>query len=401
MADNLLLPLSLDRLVDADGVPLGGGKVLVYDAGTTNLRNLFTDNALTVAAANPIIADAGGYIEPRYIGTGDYKLVITDANDVTIKTADNLTGALATAAFENDEATPVTPVITKSANYTVQVSDKGKVIHADATGASLTITLLSAATAGDGFRITVKHTGSANEVTVAASGGDTLDGTSSFLLDAQNETIVCVSDGANWSIASDAGIFTAPLPIGVVLPFAGTNMPNGWLLCDGSAISRTGNSMLFGAIGTTYGGGDGSTTFNLPDLRGRVPAGKDDMGGSSANRINGHTGGVQGDLLGAGGGEERHALTAAENAPHTHTFSDTDQIVPTAAGHTIISARQTSTVVQAESGNSSPFFYPNSQQNAADPLTVNISGTTSSSGSGATHNNVQPTLILHYIIKAT
>lgn len=55
---------------------------------------------------------------------------------------------------------------------------------------------------------------------------------------------------------------------GTVLPFAGEAAPNGWLLCYGQAISRTTYSTLFGIIGTTYGTGDGSTTFNLPDLRG-------------------------------------------------------------------------------------------------------------------------------------
>jgi tail collar domain/collagen triple helix repeat protein len=59
-------------------------------------------------------------------------------------------------------------------------------------------------------------------------------------------------------------------PIGVVVPYAGSTPPTGWLVADGSAVSRTTYADLFQAIGTTYGAGDGSTTFNLPDLRGRV-----------------------------------------------------------------------------------------------------------------------------------
>ena len=70
------------------------------------------------------------------------------------------------------------------------------------------------------------------------------------------------------------------LPSGIIMPFAGATTPAGWLLCDGSAISRTTYSSLFTALGTTHGAGDGSTTFNLPDLRGRTIAGKDDMGGA-------------------------------------------------------------------------------------------------------------------------
>ena len=396
MADNLLLPLSLDRLVDADGVPLGGGKVFVYDAGTTNLRNVFADNTLTVAAANPIIADAGGYIEPRYIGTGDYKLVITDADDVTIKTADNLTGALATAAFENDEATPITPVITKSANYTVQTGDKGKVINADATGANITITLLSAASAGDNFRLTIKHIGSANEVTVATSGGDTLDGASSFLLDAQNESITCVSDGANWTIVGDAQIFTAPLPVGVILPYGGISAPNGWLLCDGAAISRTGNSVLFGVIGTTFGAGDGSTTFNLPDMGGRVPAGKE----ATATRLTSGGSGVDGATLGDTGGAETHTLTEAQLALHDHP--DTFSVGPPTInnGTNQVRSTQASTVGVAGGASGAGFLSGTAQFVNITANAPSLSGSVSNAGSDEAHNNTQPTIILNYIISS-
>ena len=63
------------------------------------------------------------------------------------------------------------------------------------------------------------------------------------------------------------------LPIGVILPLSSDTIPEGYLLCDGSEISRTTYATLFGVIGTTYGSGDGSTTFNLPNLKGKVPVG--------------------------------------------------------------------------------------------------------------------------------
>jgi microcystin-dependent protein len=84
---------------------------------------------------------------------------------------------------------------------------------------------------------------------------------------------------------------------GEVVPFAGTTAPAGSLLCYGQTVSRTTYAGLFAVIGTTYGGGDGSTTFSLPDLRGRVVAGKSDMGGSDAGILSG--GGVLNAALGS------------------------------------------------------------------------------------------------------
>lgn len=100
---------------------------------------------------------------------------------------------------------------------------------------------------------------------------------------------------------------------GTVLETARLVAPDGFLLCYGQAVSRTDYATLFAAIGTTYGTGDGSTTFNIPDLRGRVVAGKDDMGGTSADRLTSAGGGLDGDVLGgAGGGEiHLHPLSAA------------------------------------------------------------------------------------------
>lgn len=87
--------------------------------------------------------------------------------------------------------------------------------------------------------------------------------------------------GASGSIDPSLG----GVPSGVVLPFAGSSAPSGWLMAYGQAVSRTTYAALFAAIGTAHGVGDGTTTFNLPDLRGRVAGGKDDMGGTAANRL--------------------------------------------------------------------------------------------------------------------
>ena len=77
---------------------------------------------------------------------------------------------------------------------------------------------------------------------------------------------------------------------GVIQMFAGSTPPAGWLLCDGSAVSRTDYATLFAAIGTTWGVGDGSTTFNLPDLRGRAPIGAGAGSGLTARTLGGKLG---------------------------------------------------------------------------------------------------------------
>ena len=95
------------------------------------------------------------------------------------------------------------------------------------------------------------------------------------------------------------------VPAGVILAYAGATAPNGWLLCDGTLISRTTYAALFAAISTLYGAGDGSTTFGIPDLRGRVPVGK----AASGTFL----------TMGATGGAETHAITIAEMPGHDHT----------------------------------------------------------------------------------
>lgn len=109
------------------------------------------------------------------------------------------------------------------------------------------------------------------------------------------------------------------VPTGTVMAFAGSTAPAGWVLCNGAAISRTGaNAALFSLINTTYGSGNGSTTFNLPDLRGRVIFGKDDMGGSAANRLTSANGGIAGTTLGASGGAETRTLSVSQIPSHQH-----------------------------------------------------------------------------------
>lgn len=163
------------------------------------------------------------------------------------------------------------------------------------------------------------------------------------------------------------------VPLGAVLDYWGTTPPEGFLLCYGQEIARADYADLFAVIGTSAGAGNGSTTFNLPDYRGRAGAGKDNMGGSTAGRLTAASG-VTGTTLGATGGAETHTLTSAQMPAHTHS---TTGAVDIGSGFV--------------SGGPTPFPYPFT---ASSPVT-------GSTGGGTAHNNVQPVIIANKIMKCT
>ena len=177
---------------------------------------------------------------------------------------------------------------------------------------------------------------------------------SKFRPDSLNYGCLSVSKSGEVSAGDSNNKAVPVLPTGSVIPFAGKTAPTGWLMCQGQAVSRTTYAQLFSVIGTTFGSGDGSTTFNLPDLRGRVAVGVD----SDAN------------FLGTTAGEKVVTLSIDQIPTHSHQYSFLD--IETAI---------------AQSGSS--YGVP-SKANRYDA---------SSTGGGQSHNNIQPSLYLNYLVK--
>ncbi len=162
-----------------------------------------------------------------------------------------------------------------------------------------------------------------------------------------------------------------PCYIGEIRPFAGTFAPYGWNLCDGSLLSISAYQALYSLIGTTYGG-DGQTTFGVPDLRGRAAINQ------------GQGPGLGNYILGQPLGVETVTVTTAQLPAHPHTFSGN-----TGAGGT---ATPGTTAVLSSSPSGEPIY-----DGTATPVALSPQSTTTVGGSQP-HNNRQPYVAITYII---
>jgi microcystin-dependent protein len=170
--------------------------------------------------------------------------------------------------------------------------------------------------------------------------------------------------------------------IGTVQILAGTP-DSGWLVCDGSAVSRSTYARLFAVIGTSFGAGDGSTTFNLPDLRGRVPVGSGTGTGLTARTI------------GQTMGEETHTLTITEMPSHNHNILDN--------GHSHTPLSPATVFRGAHAGGTSGYATTNAGQTVDQSVGTGTSTTgilILNTGGGAAFNQMQPSLVLNYVIWA-
>jgi microcystin-dependent protein len=215
-----LAPVIKQKFTDSSGNPLSGGKLYSYTASTTTPQSTYTDQAGGTPNANPVILDSNGEASVWLDPSLSYKFVLKNSSDVTQWTVDSVVGALmpdsvTTAAIADLAVT--TAKLAASAVTTAKIND-------------LAVT-----------------TAKINDLAV---------------------TTGKINDLAVTEAKLAAAVIALLAPAGNIAAYGGTSAPTGWLICDGSRVSRTTYSGLFTAISTRYGTGDGSTTFNLPDLRG-------------------------------------------------------------------------------------------------------------------------------------
>lgn len=263
------------------------------------------------------------------------------------------------------------------------------------TAYTLTTNQVLAATPTDGQLIVFSpHTGNGASATLAADGGNafpiqTAPGTAvpaAALVSGTPYPAKFSSANSSWILLS---FFSNPfnIPIGGALHYFGTTAPSAsYALPAGQAISRTTYATLFSLISTTFGAGDGLTTFNLPDVRSRILTPLDNLNGSAANRITAAGGNFDGTVFGATGGAQNHTLTTPEMPAHTHAITDIahSHTVPLVQGGGLGGG---GAGVAAAGGNT-----------ATTSVFTGITGT-NSAGSGSAHTILQPIMMVGLILR--
>lgn len=343
-------PTAKAQFIDAAGIPLAGGFLYTYEAGTTTPQATYTDSAASTPNSNPIVLDSRGEAN-IWLSSANYKFKLTDANGTEIWTVDNIAAP----------STALSPVF--SSNVTISANTSGPALLVTQTGAGAAIRVQDSADP-DSSPFVVDTTGQvgvgtatpANAIDVA--GGaiqiSTSGGTARTVMSADStDSIFSVNDDRNFTVKtnaatrltvnSTAATSTVPVvlpaaptttlqaatkgyvdgltgaPAGVIMAFAGTAAPTGFLSCDGSAVSRTTYATLYAAIGTAWGVGDGSTTFNVPDLRGMFVRG-------TGTNATGSSSGAVGPSVGT------YAADTYLNHTHTDSGHTHPYLAPTRGG---------------------------------------------------------------------
>jgi len=401
----VVTPTAKAQFIDAAGVPLAGGFLYTYEAGTTTPQATYTDSTAATANSNPIVLDARGEAN-IWLSSANYKFKLTNAEGTEIWTVDNIAAP----------STALSPVF--SSNVTISANTSGPALLVTQTGAGAAIRVQDSADP-DSSPFVVDTTGQvgigtatpANAIDVA--GGaiqiSTSGGTARTVMSADStDSIFAVSDDRNFTVKTNAATrltinstdatSTVPIvlpaaptttlqaatkgyvdqssPAGMIAPFAGTAAPTGWLACEGQAVSQTTYAALFAAIGTTWNTtGEGAGNFRLPDLRGMFVRG-------TGTNATGSSSGAVGPSVGA--------YAADTYLNHSHTATSTD------SGHThTYQSFATASLAAGGSAYTLPNSYPSANTGTGN---ANITTTVATSTTGGTETKPKNYGVL-YIIK--
>ena len=352
----VVTPTAKAQFIDAAGIPLAGGFLYTYAAGTTTPQATYTDSTAATANSNPIVLDSRGEAN-IWLTSANYKFKLTDSEGTEIWTVDNIAAP----------STALSPVF--SSNVTISANTSGPALLVTQTGAGAAIRVQDD-TDPDASPFVVDTVGNVGIGT--ASPANALDlaggaiqisssgGTARTIMSADaTDSTFAVSDDRNFTVKTNAStrltinstaatstvpvvLPTAPTttlqaatkgyvdqssPAGMIAPFAGTSAPTGWLACQGQVVSQTTYAALYAAIGATWNtGGEGAGNFRLPDLRGTF------LRGTGTNAT-GSSSGAAGPAVGAFAADTylNHSHGASQPA-HTHTVSDGYVVVSGGSG---------------------------------------------------------------------
>ena len=235
-----IAPYAFFQEFDDNGDILAGGKLYTYDAGTTTPKATYTDASEDTANANPVILDASGRADV-WLGAGAYKFVLRDANDVLIKEVDDITGDAANVFGSS--------VVDISTNTNITSVYQNNLINCTA---SVTLSLLDAATAGEGFLFSVKNS-SAGNVTIDPDGSETIDGASTLIL-YPNQSCIVNCTGSSW-----ISVFQDVVALQKTNAFTGANS-------FASETTFTADTVYTGSMLKTNKGADIASASALPLL---------------------------------------------------------------------------------------------------------------------------------------
>lgn len=288
---------------DGAGNTLAGAKLYFYEAGTSTPQDVYSDAELTTALSNPVIADGGGRFVPIYLVDTNYKVALYTAENVLIWTADNIgteeqtdDGTFAAQAvratinavgrFSQDLASSLPATVFMYANaatfYTDTSATDNSYVLEPVDGYD---TISSSMTYFPGYKVQFVCTRPNTETALVQVNVNNHGAKYIRRFDGSNlrpgdmyGLVTLIYNGVNFLLLADNGMWN----VGDIKTSVIDANHGDWLLCNGQAVSRTEYAALFAIIGDDFGAGDGSTTFNVPDYRGKFLRG---LGGNSAADI--------------------------------------------------------------------------------------------------------------------